>query len=170
MHETHTHLSPTPLDNDEDEGTNWSKIWWYSNGVVFLISACGVLGLAVIPIMQKRFYEQLLQFLVALAVGTLAGDALLHLLPHAMISSHESQGHDRDEQHHSHDGNMNMWKGCVAMLGLVFFFFMERMITIAAKWRKTRQLKDKVILISDLIISIVLLYFILVTEKTESYE
>ncbi|KAK9679790.1 ZIP Zinc transporter [Popillia japonica] len=137
MHEPQKHLSSEHLDNHQgEETTNWSLMWWYSNGVVFLISACGVLGLAVIPIMQKRFYEQLLQFLVALAVGTLAGDALLHLLPHAMTSSH---GHD----HHGPESNMNMWKGCVAMLGLVFFFFMERMITIAAKWRKTRQLKDK---------------------------
>ncbi|KRT85350.1 hypothetical protein AMK59_707 [Oryctes borbonicus] len=139
IHESQNHFAPGHLDNHHDEdGTNWSMILWYSNGVVFLISACGVLGLAVIPIMQKRFYEQLLQFLVALAVGTLAGDALLHLLPHAMSSSHNGEGHDH---HHTH--NMNMWKGCVAMLGLVFFFFMERMITIAAKWRKTRQLKDK---------------------------
>ncbi|GJQ81409.1 hypothetical protein Trydic_g18274 [Trypoxylus dichotomus] len=139
IHDPQKHFPPSDLDNHHDEDvTNWSMIWWYSNGVVFLISACGVLGLAVIPIMQKRFYEQLLQFLVALAVGTLAGDALLHLLPHAMSSSHGSQDHD-----HQHIHNMNMWKGCVAMLGLVFFFFMERMITIAAKWRKTRQLKDK---------------------------
>lgn len=32
--------------------------------------------------MGKSYYHQLLQFLVALAIGTLCGDALIHLLPH----------------------------------------------------------------------------------------
>lgn len=36
--------------------------------------------------MQRVFYQHLIQFLIALAVGTLVGDALLHLLPHAVIA------------------------------------------------------------------------------------
>lgn len=114
---------------------------------VVAISACGVLALGVVPVMQKRYYQALLQFLVALAVGTLAGDALLHLMPHAMIGSggHDhahSEHNQHDDNHHDHDENM--WKGVVAMLGLVFFFFMERVIIIVAKWRNRRQMKQKV--------------------------
>ena len=60
-------------------------VWGFSTVAVVVISLVGLLGVAVIPIMQKVFYNHLLQFLVALAVGALSGDALLHLLPHVSI-------------------------------------------------------------------------------------
>ena len=59
-----------------------------------MISVCGVLGLMVVPLMQLALYTHLTQFLIALAVGTLTGDALLHLLPHAFLSAME-QGHGK---------------------------------------------------------------------------
>jgi zinc transporter 10 len=58
------------------------SVWGFSCLSVVVISLVGLLGVAVIPIMQKVFYNHLLQFLVALAVGALSGDALLHLIPH----------------------------------------------------------------------------------------
>ena len=57
-------------------------VWGYAFLAVTVISLVGLLGVAVVPVMQKVFYNHLLQFLVALAVGSLVGDALLHLLPH----------------------------------------------------------------------------------------
>ena len=68
------------------EPVNTVSVWLYSTLSIIVISLCGLLGVAVIPVMQKVYYQQLLQFLVALAVGTLCGDALLHLLPHVRIS------------------------------------------------------------------------------------
>lgn len=60
----------------------FSAVWLYAVISVVLVSLCGLLGALVIPVMGHACYQQLLQFLVALAVGTLCGDALLHLLPH----------------------------------------------------------------------------------------
>lgn len=57
-------------------------VWVYSTISIVVISLCGLLGVAVIPVMGKSYYHQLIQFLVALAIGTLCGDALIHLLPH----------------------------------------------------------------------------------------
>uniref|UniRef100_A0A3Q2FUN3 Uncharacterized protein n=1 Tax=Cyprinodon variegatus TaxID=28743 RepID=A0A3Q2FUN3_CYPVA len=41
-----------------------------------------LLGVILVPILKQSCFKFLLTFLVALAVGTLSGDALLHLLPH----------------------------------------------------------------------------------------
>jgi hypothetical protein len=65
--------------------------WLPASGSILIISLCGIFGVLVIPIMQKLIYQHLLQFLIALAVGRLAGDTLLHLLPHALLP--EGHGH-----------------------------------------------------------------------------
>ncbi|XP_076765309.1 zinc transporter foi-like, partial [Xylocopa sonorina] len=133
----------------EDTTRNMIQVWAYSTISILIISLCGLLGVAVIPFMGKVYYHQLLQFLVALAVGTLCGDALIHLLPHAMVShdhAHERihvDVNDHAESDHKEQHNMNMWKGLVAMMGLALFFFTEKALTLVAEWRKIRQRRNK---------------------------
>lgn len=62
-------------------------VWIYATVSILIASLCGLLAVAVIPCMDKDYYQYLLQFFVALGVGTLAGDALLHLLPHVNFNS-----------------------------------------------------------------------------------
>ncbi|KAL0268296.1 UNVERIFIED_CONTAM: hypothetical protein PYX00_010292 [Menopon gallinae] len=116
-------------------------VWLYATASVIIVSLCGLLGVFVIPIMGHSFYQQLLQFLVALAVGTLCGDALLHLLPHAMVP-HNDDSHDGEP--HDHDHTSTMWKGLAVLLGIVFFFFTEKCLTLASEWRKKHQRNKKV--------------------------
>jgi len=60
-------------------------VWGFSLLSCLIISAVGLLAVAIIPLMQKVIYNHLLQFLVALAIGSLTGDAVLHLIPHVSI-------------------------------------------------------------------------------------
>lgn len=53
-------------------------------------------------------------------------------------SQHDSLASAEDE----HD--LSMWKGLVAALGLVFFFFTEKCLTLVGEWRKQRQRRRKV--------------------------
>lgn len=126
-------------DKESAYSKNMFAVWLYSSLSITAISACGLLGVVVIPIMHKTYYNHLLQFLVALAVGTLCGDALLHLMPHAMSPMHDHG--DRDEHGvaipDSHDDGM--WKGLAAMMGVVFFYFTEKCLTVVVEWRKRRQ-------------------------------
>lgn len=124
-----------PLENAYTK--NMFAVWLYSSLSITAISACGLLGVAVIPIMHKTYYNHLLQFLVALAVGTLCGDALLHLMPHAMSPLEHDHGHSEGAESSSHDDGM--WKGLAAMLGVVFFYFTEKGLTVVVEWRKRRQ-------------------------------
>lgn len=57
-------------------------IWMWGFVSITIISLLSLLGVVLVPILNQSCFKFLLTFLVALAVGTLSGDALLHLLPH----------------------------------------------------------------------------------------
>ena len=57
-------------------------VWGYGFVSVTIISITSLAGVATIPFMGKSIYKKILALLVALAVGSLTGDSLLHLLPH----------------------------------------------------------------------------------------
>ncbi|KAK3786505.1 hypothetical protein RRG08_039152 [Elysia crispata] len=117
------------------------KVWGFSCVAVVVISLVGLFGVAVIPIMQKVFYNHLLQFLVALAIGALSGDALLHLLPHALLSDGHGHNHDHahagDEEEEQH--RSAAFKGLVAFAGILFFFITERLLTIITVIKRNKK-------------------------------
>ncbi|XP_018340535.1 PREDICTED: zinc transporter foi-like isoform X2 [Trachymyrmex septentrionalis] len=154
--ENYKHVMPIDkFYTTEDSARNTVKVWVYSTVSIFVISLSGLLGVAVIPIMGKNYYHHVLQFLVALAVGTLTGDAFIHLLPHAMMPLHHHENDKHHEHEHHHDDSnallidhvnlhsMNMWKGLVAMMGFVIFFFTEKALNVISEWRKHWQHKKK---------------------------
>lgn len=61
-------------------------VWIYAFVSVFACGLLGLVGVAIIPFMGSRYYKHIIQYLVSLAVGTMTGDALLHLLPHVSRS------------------------------------------------------------------------------------
>ena len=62
-------------------------VWGYGLVSVTLISLTSLGGVATIPFIGKKLYKKVLDMLVGLAVGSLAADSLLHLLPHVSTFS-----------------------------------------------------------------------------------
>ncbi|XP_053618249.1 zinc transporter ZIP10 [Plodia interpunctella] len=91
--------------------------WIYASLSILVISATGLLGVAIVPLLKSVVFSYVLHFLVAIAVGTLCGDALLHLLPHA-LKSHGSSSEPQEETE-------VVLKCSVTFLTILFFYTVE---------------------------------------------
>ncbi|XP_036106823.1 zinc transporter ZIP5 [Molossus molossus] len=88
---------------------------------VLLLSLPAPLSLLLLRLLGSRLLQPLLGFLGALAVGTLCGDALLHLLPHAQ-GGHHSGPSGRPEE--------DLGPGLSVLGGLFLLFLLENMLGI----------------------------------------
>lgn len=96
------------------------KALFYSFVSVLLISFIGVLCIFVVPVLNNFCFNYLFQFLTALALGTLTGDALLHLVPHAFMAN---------ESHNNLNAHLdNIYKGLAIVFGVYFFFLIENLL------------------------------------------
>lgn len=44
---------------------------------ITIISLCGLIGIAMVPLTKFSAYHEILRFMIAIAIGTLVGDALM---------------------------------------------------------------------------------------------
>ncbi|NWT10353.1 S39A6 protein, partial [Vireo altiloquus] len=126
------------------------EIAWIGGFIsISIINFLSLLGVILVPLMNRVFFKFLLSFLVALAVGTMSGDAFLHLLPHSHGNHHhhlESPVFDQKSSMYKHlilhngEEGANLdptWKGLTALGGLYLMFLVEHFITLI------KQFKDK---------------------------
>ncbi|XP_067405088.1 zinc transporter ZIP10 isoform X2 [Emydura macquarii macquarii] len=148
------------LNKDKSEAAaNKDKIgasaWLCGIVSITVISLLSLLGVILIPIINQGCFKFLLTFLVALAVGTLSGDALLHLLPHSQGGhnhSHQDQGHIHEHKHshghsHGHGPGVESFleeydavlKGLVALGGIYLLFIIEHCIRMFKHYNKQKS-------------------------------
>jgi len=96
------------------------EVWGYGFMMVTFISLTSVVGVGVMPLMSRTFYSNLLTGLIGLAVGSLAGSAVFHLIPSAFrLADLEMY------PHHSYlNISLSIWAG------LYLFFIIERFLKI----------------------------------------
>ncbi|XP_051961253.1 zinc transporter ZIP10 isoform X1 [Xyrauchen texanus] len=93
---------------------------------LFVISLPSLLVLALAPLLRPSSLQIFLCPMAGMAVGTLCGDALLHLLPHAIFSQH-GEHHDA------------VLKGLSVLGGVYFLFVFESLLGIKQHFKNLKK-------------------------------
>ncbi|XP_062567238.1 metal cation symporter ZIP8-like isoform X2 [Saccostrea cucullata] len=99
--------------------------WGFGFLFVTIINICSLAGAVVLPFMKRKFYVKILIFMVALAVGSLAGSGMLVLIPEAFGFLQDPDG--------NHD---YLWKAVTVAGGVYLFFLIERILKILLDFKK----------------------------------
>jgi len=106
-----------------------TEVWGYGLLMVTLISLTSVVGVGVLPLMSKSFYSNLLTSLIGLAVGSLAGSSVFHLIPSAFRLA--------DIEMYPHHSYLNI--SLTIWTGLYLFFIIERFLKIFMDSKARKQ-------------------------------
>lgn len=104
-----------------------AEVYGFGTLAVGFVSACVVIALVVVRWKGTKIYRYLISTMLGLAVGSLAGDALLHLIPQALGVHEEGADHD----HAAGDGVVvepYVWKALCGCGSLWFYYNLQLLL------------------------------------------
>ncbi|KAM4705054.1 zinc transporter ZIP6 [Rhinophrynus dorsalis] len=134
-------VTESNVAGESSQNVNSMKIVWLGGFIaITIISVLSLLGVILLPMMNRVFFKFLLSFLVALAVGTLSGDAFLHLLPHSHAKHHHDHDHSHNSSHLEENDHLDAtWKGLTALGGLYLMFLVEHVLILVKQYKDKKQ-------------------------------
>ncbi|CAG0885802.1 unnamed protein product [Darwinula stevensoni] len=138
-------LSLPNVKHEEQNSPSKKEVWGYGLLCVTVISLCSLFGAGLLPCMGKNFFENMLTVLIGLAVGSLTGSSLFHLIPQAssmpFVSHKEKvQGFTLAKYHENHE---YLYISLMITFGIYLFFLVERILKILLDHRKRMNRKQK---------------------------
>ena len=67
-----------------------------------IVSICPLISVAIAAFRKKSSYKFIISVMLGLCVGSLCGDALLHLLPVVSLAFYHRHTHHHHHHHHRH--------------------------------------------------------------------
>ncbi|XP_016348108.1 zinc transporter ZIP4 [Sinocyclocheilus anshuiensis] len=118
---TFTHMTPESLSTAERYG--------YATLANIIVCLMAMFGIVVLLFSRcTQVFQMCIQFCISLAVGSLTGDALLHLLPMFLGLHVHKEGHSHEEENLDY-----IYKPLVVIGGIYVFFLMETIFAIITR-------------------------------------
>ncbi|XP_041701702.2 zinc transporter ZIP10-like isoform X1 [Coregonus clupeaformis] len=114
---------------ESERSVTFLKALGWSSLALVVISLPSLLALSLVPLLPPDRLRSFLCPMTALAVGTLCGDALLHLLPHAKIGPQSSHSEEQD----------SILKGLCVLGGCYFLFIFESLLGLRTHYKKAKR-------------------------------
>ena len=102
-------------------------VWGFGLLFVTIVSFCSLIGVAILPLLTKSTYDVMLTLFEGLAVGSLVGSAIFHLIPQAFNLSGDGS--------HAY-----LWKALIIFGGIYLFFWSERIMKMVVEFRRKKKL------------------------------
>ncbi|XP_029918812.1 zinc transporter ZIP4-like [Myripristis murdjan] len=103
-----------------------------ANMVITLTSMFGIVVLLCTSCTDV--FQLSIQFCISLAVGTLTGDALLHLMPMFLgLHVHSSEGGSHQDHNHKDGSHDYIYKILVVLAGIYYFYLMEAIFSLVTR-------------------------------------
>ncbi|KFM82264.1 Zinc transporter ZIP14, partial [Stegodyphus mimosarum] len=106
-----------------------AAVWGYGLLFVTIISCCSLVGVIILPLLSKNIYQVVLMLFEGLAVGSLVGSSLFHLIPQTF----RLLGQDKEHNY--------LWRSLLIFGGIYLFYVSERFMKIVMDIKKQRKLK-----------------------------
>ncbi|XP_046327025.2 zinc transporter ZIP6-like [Haliotis rufescens] len=139
-----TTTMPTTISNTPNTTSNTqnlpttAQVYGYSSLAVFIISLCSLVGVLFVKVSKGKTGNYVMASMLALAVGNLCGDAVLHLVPEVI----GEEGTDNDGDGHftneimllgNSDISMNSVKMMLMLAAIYLFFLLEMVMSVYHK-------------------------------------
>uniref|UniRef100_A0A671PA40 Zinc transporter ZIP4 n=1 Tax=Sinocyclocheilus anshuiensis TaxID=1608454 RepID=A0A671PA40_9TELE len=135
---TFTHMTPESLSTAETEQGDLEKFpntvtdyfrYGYATLANIIVCLMAMFGIVVLLFSRcTQVFQMCIQFCISLAVGSLTGDALLHLLPMFLGLHVHKEGHSHEEENLDY-----IYKPLVVIGGIYVFFLMETIFAIITR-------------------------------------
>ena len=125
----------TTADGDGPAPGHQSKnspllVWALAFLCVTLISLTSLVGVVIVPFLNKMSYFNVLNLFEGLAVGSLVGSSIFHLIPQAFYLTLSPGKHEY------------LWRALTVFLGIYMFYWSERVMNMISKSQEGPAVKS----------------------------